>query len=352
MRQGDKAPAPLPERFLFVDGLRGVAAFWVVLFHAKIHIPLLMAALPPLVAHALFREGENGVAIFFALSGFVIAHSVRDADPDAAYLGRFALRRSIRLDPPYWASMALVLGFALLSARIKHEAFALPDAGTVAAHMLYLQELLRIPAISTVYWTLTYEVQFYLVLILAMIAARRAGPIVWAILFVIAALWGSGLLQHNLHPGLFTSHWYGFFLGVLAYRAHHSRTVTIAFWTLAAIVLAGALWRENMFAAVCALTAVALRWTTATGRLGGWLGWRWLQVLGLVSYSLYLTHNSITGAAFFLWKRVAGRRTGRRGFRPRRHGAAVRGRRGTVLVGLRAHLAQAGAPGAAQPASG
>ena len=34
-----------------------------------------------------------------------------------------------------------------------------------------------------------------------------------------------------------------------------------------------------------------------------WLKWRWLQFLGLISYSLYLIHNPITGAGFFLLKK-------------------------------------------------
>jgi peptidoglycan/LPS O-acetylase OafA/YrhL len=48
-----------------------------VLSHAKPHLPGLIAALPKWRGQILFLEGDNGVGIFFALSGFVIAHSVR-----------------------------------------------------------------------------------------------------------------------------------------------------------------------------------------------------------------------------------------------------------------------------------
>jgi peptidoglycan/LPS O-acetylase OafA/YrhL len=35
-----------------------------------------------------------------------------------------------------------------------------------------------------------------------------------------------------------------------------------------------------------------------SGRISTGLNWRWLQFLGLISYSLYLTHNLVIGAVF------------------------------------------------------
>src|SRR5690349_21798798 len=88
---------------------RHVRALWVVLFHisAAGHIGRLEAQLPRWIDR-IFKDGHLGGAIFFALSGFVIARSVRHATVTPSYLVRFALRRSIRLDPPYWASILFV----------------------------------------------------------------------------------------------------------------------------------------------------------------------------------------------------------------------------------------------------
>jgi peptidoglycan/LPS O-acetylase OafA/YrhL len=108
------------ECFGFVQLLRGIAASRVVRFHASEghHIDRLKAPIPAW-AHPVFDAGNNGVAIFFALSGFVIAHSLCRDRITLGYLGRFALGRSIRLNPALWASIVLFVGLAALSSFVK-----------------------------------------------------------------------------------------------------------------------------------------------------------------------------------------------------------------------------------------
>lgn len=148
-------------KFRFIQALRGIAAALVVLYHAAEggHIPALMAVLPAPAA-ALFHHGWIGVPIFFALSGFVIAYSVSGQAIGWGFFGRFILRRSVRLDPPYWVSIGLVVAIGALSAWVKAEAFDLPTPGQLLSHITYTQVLLGYPPINDVYWTLTYEVQF------------------------------------------------------------------------------------------------------------------------------------------------------------------------------------------------
>ncbi|KAB1123843.1 acyltransferase family protein [Neorhizobium galegae] len=73
-----------------------------------------MIFLPDWVETALLNGGL-GVAVFFVLSGFVIAHSLYDKPMSLPEFGRFTLRRSLRLDPAYWASIAVTIAFAALS---------------------------------------------------------------------------------------------------------------------------------------------------------------------------------------------------------------------------------------------
>jgi len=76
------------------------------------------------------------------------------------------------VDPPYWASIALCVAFAYLSARVvPGKAYVPPDGLQVLAHVLYLPVLLHVPLINSVYWTLCLEIQFYLVYALLMVAA-------------------------------------------------------------------------------------------------------------------------------------------------------------------------------------
>ena len=305
-------------QFEALQSLRGLAAAWVVLFHIYKgnYVEGLVRVLPGVVTQAVFGYGSAGVAVFFVLSGFVIAHSLSGQAMDGGGFLRFVARRSVRLDPPYWMAIALSAATAALLAMAHHQAPALPSAGTVAAHVFYAQELLRLPAINLVFWTLTYEVQFYLVLALAAWArtvlvarglaaatADRALLIPTATLALAAAWLGP---QWAL-PGLFANLWHGFFLGVLAYRAGWQRQSPALLFLLAGVTLAGAVREPGVFGMPCAATALFLFGATRTGYLRQGLAARPLRFLGTISYSLYLVHVPLIALFFGAWGRLAGR---------------------------------------------
>ena len=107
--------AASPARLLYVDALRGVAATGVMLFHFSGHriCGELNQQLPD--CHSLGTcDMANWVCrSSFVISGFVIAYSVRGYQMSGRFLGRFALRRSVRLDPPYWFTIAAVIATEL-----------------------------------------------------------------------------------------------------------------------------------------------------------------------------------------------------------------------------------------------
>lgn len=285
--------------YTIVQALRGAAALWVVLFHVSQghHIPALMAALPAWLDSALFTDGHLGVAIFFALSGFVIAHSLERMRLDARVFGRFVLRRSIRLDPPYWAAIAVVIVLGFLSAKVKHESYVPPPLAQVAAHLVYLQELLGFRNLDYVFWTLAFEIQFYLLFAGSLTFASR-----WAGIALTALAFASALhLFDDLHPGLSLPLWGSFFVGALA-----KWSVRRSAWLPAFLALATVLLFTSDFGAVSAVTAALLWLTVRSGRAESALDWRWLQFLGLISYSLYLIHNPLIGAVAFVARAVAG----------------------------------------------
>ena len=73
-----------PVRISYIQALRGLAALWVVFYHAREHTPSF---------GWLFDSGHYGVAIFFALSGFVIMHSIANAE-ELSLSGRLASRHA------------------------------------------------------------------------------------------------------------------------------------------------------------------------------------------------------------------------------------------------------------------
>src|SRR5918998_5493583 len=125
-----RSTAPSPPRLSELDALRGIAAFLVLLQHARVmgldprpfDNPLLERGVHMVMHFSPFRVlefGRGAVLFFFVLSGYVLTRALlRNGSPG---LLAFAAQRSIRLMLPVAASVllsaglyALVLGDAAL----------------------------------------------------------------------------------------------------------------------------------------------------------------------------------------------------------------------------------------------
>ncbi len=293
------AAVPEPSRLVFLDALRGLAALAVVLFHLGWMTPLrepLHAALGDWGSWPL-RQGYAGVAIFFVLSGAVIAHSLLDADVTLRFFGRFALRRSVRLDPPYWCAIALAVACIAAGHLLGVSSTpAMPSATVVAAHAMYLQGVLGMPQLVSQFWTLPFEFQFYLAFcaLLGMertlchrlrsraIAAFVAhAPLAMLSLVLVA---GGVTLQ-----GWFLREWHAFMLGVLVTWSRAGRVPGIVMLMNVGAVAALSALHASSWLLVEALTATLLALAGGRG-LSRWTCGNVLQWLGRISYSLYLTH--------------------------------------------------------------
>lgn len=262
-------------RIQFVDALRGVAALAVVLFHYGERIDWN-------------NWGNMGVPMFFVLSGFVIAMSVGARPPvSLSFLGRFALRRAIRLDPPYWLSIAAIIVIGLVAARFGMDSkpTSLPQ---VLSHLVYLQGFIGHEQILVVYWTLCYEIQFYLALILLLWfghSLRIAKPLMFGTL-ILSIIDRNFELDDAAFMGRF---WFCFASGAMVYWAISGTWKVI--WVVAALLLDGTfgVWHHDPYAITTFLTATVLFAVIAFGR-ANFGSSRPLQFLGKISYSLYLTH--------------------------------------------------------------
>lgn len=288
---------PNQEKYKVVQALRGLAALWVVLFHASEggHITDFRSAMPQPFARILFDYGHLGVAIFFTLSGFVISHSLTNKKMNRWNWGQFMIRRSIRLDPAYWASIIVVILFGVLSSKVLGEGLELPSLINILSHLMYLQMIFGMPEISSIYWTLTYEIQFYAFFSAALIFPRHV-----FLLLPLACLSAAGVFD-GIFPGLFIDLWASFFIGVLAKQASDDLR-----WSFALFLVAAPLAWSGSFGITNVITAIILLVSVRTGWAETGLNWSWLQFLGTISYSLYLIHNPLTGASGFLAHRIMG----------------------------------------------
>lgn len=308
---------PSSSRFLFIDGLRGLAAMMVVVYHFRITVSEVSQPWIWTWLSDVIRRGYLGVDVFFVISGFVISYSVRNYQHTVGFLLRFGIRRSIRLDPPYWATIvlqliAIKLGWLLFPALMNGE---FPSWPKVAAHFAYLQDLLGYGNIVGIFWTLCYEVQFYIVFVGALVVAERLCPFPGAarkamfygiglVTFVWSLLIFFGPLSNPL-PGLFLDRWYQFFLGVLAMQSVTSRRVQPEFVAATLLVLIGSATNVNFAAHGVMACAVAVLVVVAglRGKMHVWLASRFMLFLGLISYSLYLIHT-VVGERFIKLLRV------------------------------------------------
>lgn len=278
-------------RFLFVDGLRGLSALAVCLFHIGrdfLEIDVL-------------HYGSLGVTVFFVLSGYVISHSLFNKIVSGNFFLSFAIKRSIRLDPSYWVAIFLAIAVAWVPSLILDYQVNLPSMVDVLTHMFYLQVLAEVDPINVVFWTLCYEIQFYLVFCGLLflinklslgIYSRNLLTFTFSLLFAVSLLWPLGFLEQPL-PGLFINLWYLFLLGVFARWASASRFSAIVLGVgIAALLLA---FDVNQYIQLVtgSVTAAILFLSMHLNKMGAWLNSRWVQYLGTISYSLYLVHDIV-----------------------------------------------------------
>jgi peptidoglycan/LPS O-acetylase OafA/YrhL len=302
-------------RVAAIDGLRGIAALLVVFYH--LHEAISRSTTGWLWAPVdwVARNGFLGVDIFFVISGFVIALSVSKGDPTPSYFGRFVLRRSIRLDPPYWS--AILLELLLLHATLNlfpGISVKLPSTPQLLSHLIYSQELLGYGSVVPVFWTLCYEIQFYaffvgLVVAGAMLPARMRAPVwagaFWAALFLLS-LWTRYWRPAGLPSGLAIDRWFQFFIGVLTYRAvtgADRMSVVVGAWiTLAVTVALAGASAVQLLAILVSMILVTAR---IDRRVSTALSVRPLRFLGAISYSLYLYHSSVGWRFVSLVQKIA-----------------------------------------------
>lgn len=286
-------------RMTLVDGLRGFAALAVVLPHAVGLFVFAGAGGLSALMVRLSAFGHRGVEVFFALSGFVIAFSLRRTHLSPRGIGRFILRRSLRLDPPYWVALGLFCAFVLLRGVMTGKPAELPSGPHLLSHLLYLQDLLGYGQVNVAFWTLCIEFQFYLafavLLGLAQVLSRRLGregvlPLFFSALFVLSLAWPARLLDAKSLTSWLLPHAYIFLAGALTWWALEGRLPRAVWFAFTAVLWGLFLWRLDSRLFVTAATTSALYLAGQRQRLQDWLAARPFQYLGRISYSLYLVH--------------------------------------------------------------
>jgi peptidoglycan/LPS O-acetylase OafA/YrhL len=141
------------------DGLRAIAAILVLLHHASFYSGSMFHG----HFDAYLTHADIGVAIFFLISGFLLYRpfvAAALADRPGPSVRRFFVRRALRIYPAYWAALILITVFFGLN---------VPQSGfrTYLEYATLTQiydNFTRATGGISQAWTLAVEVSFYLFL--------------------------------------------------------------------------------------------------------------------------------------------------------------------------------------------
>ena len=206
-----------PEHFESVHLLRGIAAMLVLMAHSFRSFYFWDV---PWFEKSVFDAGQIGVSVFFVISGFVLPLSLQNNYRFADY-PRFLLRRFVRIEPTYLASMVVAIAWVWTATRLAPNAKPWEfDFGQIAAHLLYFVPFTDYKWVNEVYWTLAIEFQFYLFIGAGFCLFRKsAEKAVFASAALILLLAGVTFLSPLCSP-IRLIHYAPFFgIGMLAWLA-------------------------------------------------------------------------------------------------------------------------------------
>jgi peptidoglycan/LPS O-acetylase OafA/YrhL len=323
-----------PRHFPCFDGLRAIAAVTVVMVHTSFDSGFTLRSSAGIYTARL----EIGVAVFFLISGFLLyrpfaASHIAGGAPPA--VGRFWARRFLRILPAYW------LAFVVTSYVMKTN-LVIPGWRSLLISLGLLQIYFPSHALTgiTQAWSLCTEISFYLFLPLyAMaIAARRRSDYNQLVREVAAvgALYVTGLVvrfellehPHSQWTGAMRSWLPSYFdlfaLGMLlavasSWLAHRKAEpawlwhpampwvswglAALAFWLVSHVGISRlplhgfrpdqGMAQEILYGLFAFfLLAPAVFGPQHRGAIRRALSWKPVALLGVVSYGLYLWHQS------------------------------------------------------------
>ncbi len=315
------------ERLHFLDGIRGLAALYVLLFHSlTISVPQEGQALsaPMRALREVFGHGHFAVAVFIVLSGFSLMLPLARHSSEELRRGfrPYLWRRCRRVMPPYYAALVLSI-VAIIASDVLPGVEREPDAlstGSVLSHLFLVHNLEAdwVFRINGPMWSVATEFQIYFLFPLVLLPLwRRAGPGP-----TIALAWLTALAIHFGLPADQNFSWAApWFVGSFAMGMWGAQLAVdprlgqrwlsavrwgwLALGSLGVLVLVlaagGRTWPLPYLDAIVSVLAVG--WILAcvrrhvaargTSRLNAVLGSPQLVLLGSFSYSLYLLQHPL-----------------------------------------------------------
>lgn len=329
---GSGNPSRDGKRLDGVDLLRGLAIFFVLMNHVNMRLQIAKipytSGLNPQLVGSFIWNGQSGVQIFFAVSGFLITStslrrwgSLSRVSPRRFYLLRFA-----RIAPLLLALLAIlsILHFANFSdfvVKAKTGGLGRALLAAITFHVNLLEARRGyLPGSWDILWSLSVEEMFYLFFPLICRLFGRGRLLIALLLGVVAlgppgrTVFAQGLWREYSYLGGMDAIALGCLTAILVSRTRFSRPALRTLAIVGAAILMFSLYfpgRYNRWGlerpgldmsllalGTCMIVAAAAQTEWRSPRL-----LRPLVRLGQRSYEVYLTHMFAVFALFhlFLW---------------------------------------------------
>lgn len=308
-------------RSFLIDAIKASGCLLIVLHHMAFYGPMsdVVARAWPVAVSWLYDHGRLAVQFFLVCAGFLTAgHLARYESLDLSEALQLAWQRYLRLAIPLLAALSLtVLITEWVRPDFEHPSLsATPEWGQALAHMVLIQHLLDMEALSAGIWYVAIDFQLYTMVLLSLWVVKvcrsaQAAPSakslrlgMWLCL-TCASLWWWNLEPSLDDHGLYFFGSYG--LGLLAWEARRHAGVSLpndavqpwAMWALFLVLGGVAWWLEPRWrlsvawAIACLLMTAPTRWFSgeAVPSLAAQAAVQWLSK---VSYSVFLIHFGVS----------------------------------------------------------
>ncbi len=318
-------------RYELLDGLRGVAAFLVILYHFGEGF-----ATSPV--DQMMNHGYLAVDFFFVLSGFVIGYAYDGRWSRGMTAGRFMLRRVIRLHPMVVLSVMLGAVAYLLQGSVRWDGTPVPLPHLLLALLLGLFLIPVLPGMSAEVrgngemfplngpsWSLFFE---YIGSILYAIVLHRLSKKALAAVTALSGIGLAAVILGNVsgayHVGVgwsagglgflggFLRLSFSFSAGLLMSRCFRKTNIRGAFWICAAAIAlilscpyvttdGNVSVLNGVYDCVCTLFLFpAIVYVGACGATSDRFSTNTCEFLGQLSYPVYIIHYPVM-YIFYAW---------------------------------------------------
>jgi len=294
-------PVPPHQKYLQgFDTIRGFAACLVAIGHASWATYPVFANAQSIIPFVGFAV--KAVPIFAVLSGFLIYRSALSI-ASLQDLRAYVVRRFFRIYPVYLAAVLACLVIGQYVASEQHSGFAYFMADVFMFNVISWPGYANPPA-----WSLYIEVTFYAFMPLALITVGQRRMLLLAALAIAAMVLAD-------HPSRVFVLWRYFMFGIVASElSPRIERWAPAIFAAGVIMLAvdflgprgdwiamlgiGLPHQDHSTIALGVSVAMILMSLPHLPKIGATLNWLPLRIIGVISYSVYLTHFFYIRASF------------------------------------------------------